>query len=74
MLGIPEGEQIENIETGEAAEVVGERTVRFRGSETSITNATRWVLGRKPSRPLQHWRYGARPLTTIYNLVNPTSR
>mgnify|MGYP006449822683 CR=1 FL=1 len=71
MLGLSEGDHIESVETGETAEVVGERTVRFRGSETSITSATRWVRGIKASRSLRHWRYRGRSLSALYNQAHP---
>jgi hypothetical protein len=69
-MGIPVGSELVFINGGEVAEVLSERTIKFRGEETSITQATRTALGEGYSynvAPGPYWTYMGRRLRDIYN-------
>lgn len=69
-MGIPVGSQIYFNTDGEAATVVSEKSVRFRDTETSLTNATRLALGDGYAynvAPGPYWTYNGRKLRDIYN-------
>jgi hypothetical protein len=45
-----------------------ERTVNFRGNETSLTNATRIILDNNYNlAPVPYWTYNGRKLKSIYD-------
>ena len=70
-MGIQVGSILTSIETGEEAEVAGERQVTFRDEETSLTAATRLALGLTDEQhsvaPTPHWTFEGRNLRDIYN-------
>jgi hypothetical protein len=69
-MGIPVGSDLVFINGGEVAEVLSERTIKFRGEEMSITQATRLALGDGYSynvAPGPYWTYEGRRLREIYN-------
>lgn len=69
-MGIPIGSELFFTNTGEAAIVITERSVQFRGEETSITNATRLALGDGYAyhvAPGPYWTFQGRKLRDIYN-------
>lgn len=69
-MGIPVGSQIYFNSDGEAATVTSEKFVRFRDTETSLTNATRLALGEGYAynvAPGPYWTYNGRKLREIYN-------
>ena len=69
-MGIPVGSQIYFNTDGEAATVISEKLVRFRDTETSLTNATRLALGEGYAynvAPGPYWTFNGRKLRDIYN-------
>jgi hypothetical protein len=69
-MGIPVGSQIYFNSDGEAATVISEKLVRFRDTETSLTNATRMALGEGYAynvAPGPYWTFNGRKLREIYN-------
>jgi hypothetical protein len=69
-MGIPIGSQIYFNTDGETATVVSEKIVRFRDTETSLTNATRMALGEGYAynvAPGPYWTFNGRKLRDIYN-------
>jgi hypothetical protein len=69
-MGIPIGAELVFNNNGEIANVVTEKSVRFRDDETSLTNATRLALGEGYAQhvaPGYYWRYNGRKLRDIYN-------
>jgi len=69
-MGIPIGSQIYFNTDGETATVVSEKMVRFRDTETSLTNATRMALGEGYAynvAPGPYWTFNGRKLRDIYN-------
>lgn len=69
-MQIPIGAELVSTHNGEIATVNGPRTVIFRNEETSLTNATRQVLGDGYAynvAPGPYWTYNGRRLREIYN-------
>lgn len=67
-MGIPVGSTLECRKNGETAVVCSPRTVKFRDEETSLTRATRIVLGIAHSvAPSPYWSFNGRSLHEIYN-------
>ncbi|MBL7913982.1 MAG: GIY-YIG nuclease family protein [Bacteroidia bacterium] len=69
-MGIPIGSELFFINNAEIAIVISERSVQFRGEETSITNATRLALGDGYAyhvAPGPYWTFKGRKLRDIYN-------
>jgi len=67
-MGIPIGAELINVNNEEIAEVRTERTVLFRGEETSLTNATKIILENEYAvAPGPYWTYNGRRLRDIYN-------
>ena len=69
-MGIPTGSEIYFNTDGEAATVISEKLVLFRGEETSLTNATRMALGEGYAynvAPGPYWTFNGRKLRDIYN-------
>jgi len=68
VMGIPVGAVLRSIHSDEIAIVSGERSVTFRGEDTSLTNATRIVLGLDYSvAPTPHWTSEGKLLRDIYH-------
>lgn len=68
-MNIPIGSELLS-NTGEIAKVISEKTVIFREEETSLTNATRMVLGKDSDyriAPGPYWTFEGRKLRDIYN-------
>ncbi len=67
-MGIPEGSELVNVTNGEVVTVISNRTVRFRGEEDSLTNATRVILDNGYHvAPGPYWTYNGRRLRDIYS-------
>jgi hypothetical protein len=69
-MGIPIGSEIYFNTDGEVAIVISEKLVMFRGTETSLTNATRMALGEGYAynvAPGPYWTFTGRKLRDIYN-------
>lgn len=69
-MNIPIGAEIIFINSGETAKIHSERSVFFRDSETSLTNATRLALGEGYAynvAPGPYWTYNGKKLRDIYN-------
>ena len=73
-MGIPSGSQLVAANTEDVAEVVSGRTVRCRGEESSLTAATRKVLGLPPSASVhsgRNWTFEGRSIREIYAETYP---
>jgi T5orf172 domain len=67
-MNIPVGSELIFVNTGEAAIVLDERMVRFRETDTSLTNATRQALnGSYNVAPGPYWTYNGKRLRDIYD-------
>jgi hypothetical protein len=69
-MGIPFGSELYFNTDGEIATVISEKLVRFRGTETSLTNATRMALGEGYAynvAPGPYWTFNGRKIREIYN-------
>ncbi len=67
-MGIAEGSELVSVINGEVVLVTGDRTVNFRGEETSLTYATRIILdGGYHVAPAAYWTYNGKKLREIYN-------
>ncbi|HEV8513583.1 MAG TPA: GIY-YIG nuclease family protein [Cyclobacteriaceae bacterium] len=69
-MGIPIGSEIIFAKNGETAKIQTERTVTFRGEETTLTSATRSALGEGYAynvAPGPYWTFNGRRLREIYN-------
>jgi len=67
-MGIPIGSELVSISNGEIVTVLDSRLVNFRGQPTSLTNATREVLGNSYQvAPGPYWTFNGRKLKDIYN-------
>lgn len=67
-MNIPVGSELISVATGEKVSVASDRTVIFRGEETSLTNATRIILDNGYHvAPGPYWTYNGRKLREIYN-------
>lgn len=73
-MNIPIGSELVNVTNGEGVMVVDDRTVKFREQITSLTNATRIILGNSYHvAPGPYWRYNGKLLRDIYNEVYPVN-
>lgn len=71
-MQIPIGSELVNVTNGESVTVQTDRTVLFRGEETSLTNATRIILDNNYHvAPSPYWTYNGRLLKDIYNETYP---
>jgi len=71
-MNIPVGSELVNVTNGETVTVFSDRTVQFRGEETSLTNATRVILGNSYHvAPSPYWTYDGKLLRMIYNETYP---
>jgi hypothetical protein len=67
-MKIPEGAQLLSVNDESVATVIGPKKILFRGEETSLTGATKEVLGVPYAvNPGPHWTYEGRTITDIYN-------
>jgi hypothetical protein len=67
-MGIPAGSELVSVANGEIVTVVNDRTVKFRGQDTSLTNATRIILDNGYHvAPGPYWTYNGKKLRDIYN-------
>lgn len=67
-MNIPIGSELVCKANGETAIVQTERTVLFRGQETSLTSATKTILENEYAvQPGPYWTYNGRSLRDIYN-------
>jgi hypothetical protein len=67
-MNIPIGSELVSVANSEIVSVVSDRTVNFRGEETSLTNATRVILENGYHvAPGPYWTYNGRKLKNIYN-------
>ena len=69
-MGIPIGSELYFNTDGEIATVISEKLVSFRGTETSLTNATRMALGEGYAynvAPGPYWTFNGRKIRDIYN-------
>jgi hypothetical protein len=72
-MGIPIGSVLRSTVTDEEAVVSQAKKVRFRDEETSLTAATRQVLGLEYSvAPAPYWTFNGRSLREIYEETYPT--
>ena len=68
-LGIPNGSILISKDGGHQCTVVGEKKVEFNGSVSSLTAATRKMLGLADDYPLQpspHWTFNGKTVKEIY--------
>lgn len=71
-MNIPVGSELVNVTNGESVTVQSDRTVLFRGDETSLTNATRLILGNSYHvAPSPYWTYNGKLLKAIYEETYP---
>ncbi len=71
-MNIPVGSELVSVTNGELVKVVSDRTVEFRGEETSLTNATRVILDNSYHvAPGPYWTFNGILLRTIYNQTYP---
>ncbi|OQP61245.1 hypothetical protein A3860_05905 [Niastella vici] len=71
-MNIPIGSELVSVANGEVVTVASDRTVRFRGDETSLTNATRIILENGYHvAPGPYWTYNGKKLRDIYNETYP---
>jgi len=67
-MNIPVGSELVCVANGETVTVASERTVNFRGGETSLTNATRIILENGYNlAPIPYWTFNGRKLKAIYD-------
>jgi hypothetical protein len=67
-MKIPEGAQLLSVNDESVATVIGPKKILFRGEETSLTGATKEVLGVPYAvNPGPHWTYEGRTITDVYN-------
>lgn len=67
-MNIPIGSTLVSIANGETVTVKSDRTIEFRGEETSLTSATRIILNNGYHvAPGPYWTYNGRKLRDIYN-------
>ena len=66
-MGIPLGAELKSIHGPYVATVISNKKVSYNGEETSLTSATRQVLGIEHSvQPSPHWTYQGKLLKTVY--------
>ena len=71
-MGIPVGAVLESVDDDSTLEVVDNRKVKYKGQVTTLTAATRDMLGLEYSvSPGQHWTYNGRSVREIYNDTYP---
>jgi hypothetical protein len=67
-MHIPVGSVLVSISNGETAKVSSDRTIIFRDEETSLTNATRIILGNSYQvAPGPYWTFNGKKLREIYD-------
>lgn len=67
-MQIPMGSELVNVTNGESVLVMTNKTVNFRGQETSLTFATRVILDNSYHvAPGPYWTYNGKKLREIYN-------
>ncbi|GAA4736423.1 GIY-YIG nuclease family protein [Flavisolibacter ginsenosidimutans] len=67
-MNIPIGSELVCVANGESVSVSSDRSVIFRGTETSLTNATRTILNNSYHvAPGPYWTYNGKKLRDIYN-------
>jgi hypothetical protein len=67
-MGIPVGSELVSVANGETVNVVNDRSVKFRGQDTSLTYATRIILDNGYHvAPGAYWTYNGKKLRDIYN-------
>lgn len=67
-MGIPMGAELICVANGETVIVITDKTVDFRGEETSLTSATRQVLETDYNlAPGPYWTYQGKSIREIYN-------
>lgn len=67
-MGIDIGSELVCVANGENVVVTSDRLVNFRGEDTSLTNATRIILGNSYHvAPAPYWTYNGRKLKEIYD-------
>lgn len=67
-MNIPVSSVLVCVVNGETVTVMSDRTVNFRGEETSLTYATRIILDNSYHvAPGQYWTYNGKKLREIYN-------
>jgi len=67
-MQIPVGSELVSVSNGEVVTVASDRTVNFRGEETSLTHATRIILENGYHvAPGPYWTFNGRKLRDIYN-------
>lgn len=72
-MNIPIGSELINITNGESVIVLTDRTVQFRGEESSLTNATRIILNNSYHvAPAPYWTYNGKFLKAIYDETYPS--
>lgn len=73
-MNIPIGSELVSVTNAETVKVISDRTVEFRGEETSLTNATRIILDNGYHvAPGPYWTYNGTLLRTIYNNTYPAN-
>lgn len=73
-MNIPIGSELVSITNAETVKVLSDRTVEFRGEETSLTNATRIILDNGYHvAPGPYWTYNGTLFRTIYDNTYPTN-
>lgn len=72
-MGIPVDGELVNVTNGEVVKVLSDRTISFRGKETSLTNATRIILDNSYHvAPGPYWTYNGKSLRALYNETYPS--
>lgn len=69
-LGIPVGAILKFRDGTEEVKILGDRRVEYQGEETSLTAATRKILGHADDYPLQpspYWSYNGKSLYDLYD-------
>lgn len=73
-MNIPLGRELVCVTNAETVKVISDRTVEFRGEETSLTNATRIILDNGYHvAPGPYWTFNRTLLRTIYNNTYPAN-
>lgn len=73
-MNIPLGSELVCVTNAETVKVISDRTVEFRGEETSLTNATRIILDNGYHvAPSPYWTFNGTLLRTIYNNTYPAN-
>ena len=67
-MGIPVEAELVFVRTGELAQVIAPRRVRFRDEEMTLTRATKMALNTETAlAPRPYWAYEGRGLSAIYD-------